>query len=888
MSRPGGIRVVTLARDGDDVSVTDRSDISLMTRSRSPQDTLDAIVVALRGSSASVNAVMPVLRALRSAPGGAIDAAAFRDALKRGPLDGVVLDRELDALFRALDAGPEGRGTGALSSQTVVDAIRGGPMVDDRRALVHRAFGSILNLHEEQQRKRHTAIGISAGRRGNGKGLGGTIPVDSLYKMYQAHRHPRALAGGNEDDIFAEFVKTFPAPPSGLIELADFEEYYETVNFVTPDDSEFHLIMWNCWPLSENPPLRTAKDRATEERRAIYRAGSHKPGPAVRFAGEPPLPPGARGSPRVPRQLDTTTSQLARGMLGIVGSSQKKGFGSPMARQASHGSQMGSIISPEKASQSFPRSTSLRNDFDMAAQRQQDTEARDALQRASAAGMLSSPFRQSTQERLAILARERLRNIVLSRGLHGVFDFANALWGLDENGTGAIRYHQLLQVLGPEGSLRTGLTDAQVADIFGMFNGGNGATQTINVYDLLHGIIGSLPPVRKALVHQAFAKHDRNGNGLVDLRDLQSAFDADAHPDVREGRRQAYDIRGEVLSALRDAADRDGRISVASFERVYALISALYEDDDHFSRMMLSVWSLSEIRSSGTIGALQADMQTVVNSAEEDGSRRASMETRNTPGMSRNPKTSKAFSEHLLLHPHQAPRRASVAGAVSGLPTTFRVDYKKNGQGMMGNAASAGLPSANEVIERIRHAASILGERALVRLERACRVCVDADGTISPDECASVLREFGTPVSDPELIVLVRTFDRHNCGRLHCAAFLEDLVLPLEASRASIVARAFRECDPAGKGYVTVEDLTRAYDASRDALVISGEGTKEDAVQNFVNSIDWQTKNDMPIVSEETWTRYHRFVSAAFQESSAFNLFMTYRWLSRRRRLPRR
>ena len=85
-----------------------------------------------------------------------------------------------------------------------------------------------------------------------------------------------------------------------------------------------------------------------------------------------------------------------------------------------------------------------------------------------------------------------------------------------------------------------------------------------------------------------------------------------------------------------------------------------------------------------------------------------------------------------------------------------------------------------------------------------------------------------------------------------------------------------------------MEDLTRAYDASRDALVISGEGTKEDAVQNFVNSIDWQTKNGMAIVSEETWTRYHRFVSAAFQESSAFNLFMTYRWLSRRRRLPRR
>ena len=119
MSRRGGIRVLTLARDGDDVSVTDRSDISLpMTRSRSPQDTLDAIVVALRGSSAPAS--MPSCPSCaRCAPRQA--APSTRRFPRRPQLwtpRGVVLDGDLDALFRALDAGPEGRGTGALSSQT--------------------------------------------------------------------------------------------------------------------------------------------------------------------------------------------------------------------------------------------------------------------------------------------------------------------------------------------------------------------------------------------------------------------------------------------------------------------------------------------------------------------------------------------------------------------------------------------------------------------------------------------------------------------------------------------------------------------------------------------------------------------------------------------------
>ena len=68
------------------------------------------------------------------------------------------------------------------------------------------------------------------------------------------------------------------------------------------------------------------------------------------------------------------------------------------------------------------------------------------------------------------------------------------------------------------------------------------------------------------------AKEVASGNGLVDLRDLQSAFDADAHPDVREGRRQAYDIRGEVLSALRDAAGRSFALNRSELILVYIML----------------------------------------------------------------------------------------------------------------------------------------------------------------------------------------------------------------------------------------------------------------------------------------------------------------------------
>lgn len=42
---------------------------------------------------------------------------------------------------------------------------------------------------------------------------------------------------------------------------------------------------------------------------------------------------------------------------------------------------------------------------------------------------------------------------------------------------------------------------------------------------------------RKDLIQKAFTKLDRDGSGIVDIRDLQGVYNAKMHPEVKQGKK---------------------------------------------------------------------------------------------------------------------------------------------------------------------------------------------------------------------------------------------------------------------------------------------------------------------------------------------------------------
>ncbi len=101
-------------------------------------------------------------------------------------------------------------------------------------------------------------------------------------------------------------------------------------------------------------------------------------------------------------------------------------------------------------------------------------------------------------------------------------------------------------------------------------------------------------------MHRAFAKLDRNGNGLIELSDIKDTYNARMHPDVKSGKRTEDDVLMEFLETFEMhhnilmGKPADHTVTPEEFEEYYANVSASIDDDEYFALMMKNAWKLDE------------------------------------------------------------------------------------------------------------------------------------------------------------------------------------------------------------------------------------------------------------------------------------------------------
>lgn len=106
---------------------------------------------------------------------------------------------------------------------------------------------------------------------------------------------------------------------------------------------------------------------------------------------------------------------------------------------------------------------------------------------------------------------------------------------------------------------------------------------------------GYLNPNRRAWVHKAFAKMDRDGSGVIDWQDLAGVYSVAQHPKVLSGELSEQQALTGFLAKYGDDdafSDGDGRVSLAEFEQYYANISASVDTDEYFKLMMQQAWQI--------------------------------------------------------------------------------------------------------------------------------------------------------------------------------------------------------------------------------------------------------------------------------------------------------
>lgn len=116
-------------------------------------------------------------------------------------------------------------------------------------------------------------------------------------------------------------------------------------------------------------------------------------------------------------------------------------------------------------------------------------------------------------------------------------------------------------------------------------------TGSLNVTEFLLAIRGQINERRQKMIDMAYNVLDKNGNGVITIEDIQSAYNVNHDPDVLAGRLPADSALENFLGQF-DTIDKDGKVTRKEFTEYYRNISASIDNDDYFELMIRNAWHI--------------------------------------------------------------------------------------------------------------------------------------------------------------------------------------------------------------------------------------------------------------------------------------------------------
>ena len=138
------------------------------------------------------------------------------------------------------------------------------------------------------------------------------------------------------------------------------------------------------------------------------------------------------------------------------------------------------------------------------------------------------------------------------------------------------------------------------------------------------------------------------------------------------------------------------------------------------------------------------------------------------------------------------------------------------------------------------------------------------------------LKDFDIHLSDEQVGVLIKHFDRDGSGTVNFDEFLVALRGDLNEFRTSYIKKAYDKLDVNKDGLVTLEDIAKLYDVSKHPDVMARRKSPEEAYREFMSM--WDTQVADGIVNFEEFCEYFKDVSASIDTDEYFEAMMISAW----------
>lgn len=120
-------------------------------------------------------------------------------------------------------------------------------------------------------------------------------------------------------------------------------------------------------------------------------------------------------------------------------------------------------------------------------------------------------------------------------------------------------------------------------------------TGSISLAQFMLALQGPINARRAQVIETVFGIMDKNGNGRIDLEDVERLYDTSNHPDMLDGKLSEEEALGDFLAQF-DGIEQNGGICESDFVEYYKSLSAAVSDDEEFESMIRNAWRIQADR----------------------------------------------------------------------------------------------------------------------------------------------------------------------------------------------------------------------------------------------------------------------------------------------------
>ncbi|XP_050400193.2 calcyphosin-like protein isoform X2 [Patella vulgata] len=182
---------------------------------------------------------------------------------------------------------------------------------------------------------------------------------------------------------------------------------------------------------------------------------------------------------------------------------------------------------------------------------------------------------------------EKLRLACLSRGANGIKGLARTFKIMDDDESRSLDMKEFKKGIHDYGL--TEMQDDVIQEVFQIFD--KDGSGSIDFDEFLVHLRPPMNNMRKSLIHQAFNKLDKTGDGLITVEDLKGVYNVKKHPKYLNGEWSEDQCLGEFLKTF-DSQEKDGKITKDEFQNYYGGVSASIDNDAYFDLMMRTAYKL--------------------------------------------------------------------------------------------------------------------------------------------------------------------------------------------------------------------------------------------------------------------------------------------------------